>query len=483
MTNAHFFHKEDLIKILDECLGKTLGEVDKNNVFDRTIEHPKITGIAGDVIEQSVLGYPSDNRQEPDLNIDGVKTELKTTGIKYIRKYTQLVAKEPMSITAVSPDQIVNEEFDDSNFWHKLSHLLFVYYLYDSPTTVNAAGYANFPIKGYQFLEFDSEDKDALKMDWTIVRDFIIYLQENYENYENEYPRISSELRKKLVLIDTAPKWPNRPRFRLKKNYLSLIVQKHFGETLEQLPGAYTSYSQIDSFCHNLTNQYKGKSVRELLNIFDIPIGRTINKSIGEQIIVKMFGGQSKKMQKIELFVKFGIIGKTITLTENGMRKEDMKFFNIDFEEFYDDIEFECSQFYDYFSNNQFLCIIFQRPENDADFLEYEFLGFKKISFDEEFIECEVKECWDDIKDKILNDKLKDVIDLDKDGNPRMNRNGVVRSAPNFPKSKDFTIFVRGSGIDSGVKPLQLNGISMYNQYCWIKGTYMVEKLEKTEFI
>ena len=63
MDNSHFFHKEDLIGILENVLNKTLGEVDSKNVFARTIEHPKITGIAGDVIEQSVLGYPADREQ------------------------------------------------------------------------------------------------------------------------------------------------------------------------------------------------------------------------------------------------------------------------------------------------------------------------------------------------------------------------------------------------------------------------------------
>lgn len=114
MSNYHFFHKEELKEILDYCINKTLGEVDVNNVFDKTKKHPKITGIAGDVIEQSVLGYPADTRQEPDLDVDGVKTELKTTGLKYINKNTKLVAKETVSITAVSPDTIVNETFDDS---------------------------------------------------------------------------------------------------------------------------------------------------------------------------------------------------------------------------------------------------------------------------------------------------------------------------------------------------------------------------------
>lgn len=143
----HFFHKRDIVDLLERCLNKTLGEVDVNHVFDKTVNHPKITGIAGDVIEQSVLGYPADSRQEPDLNIDGVLTELKTTGIKYTADGTKYEAKEPMSITAVSPPVIVDEDFATSNLWHKLDHLLFIYYLYASKTKVPAAGYANFPIQ------------------------------------------------------------------------------------------------------------------------------------------------------------------------------------------------------------------------------------------------------------------------------------------------------------------------------------------------
>ena len=157
--DSHIFSKDRLIRIFNECINKTLGEVDKNHVFDKTISNPKITGIAGDVIEQSVLGYPADQRQEPDLLVDGIKVELKTTGIKKSKndkekedtkqvsyniqqndlfavaeqdiEYGRTItyeAKEPMSITAVSPKTIVKEEFDDSNFWHKLEHLLLVYY-------------------------------------------------------------------------------------------------------------------------------------------------------------------------------------------------------------------------------------------------------------------------------------------------------------------------------------------------------------------
>ena len=83
---GHFFHKKDLEKILDNAINKTLGDVDVNDVFNKTITNPKITGIAGDVIEQSVLGFPADSYQRPDLNVDGVDVELKTTGIRLSKK-------------------------------------------------------------------------------------------------------------------------------------------------------------------------------------------------------------------------------------------------------------------------------------------------------------------------------------------------------------------------------------------------------------
>lgn len=78
----NIFRRDELENILDSVIGKTLGEVDTKKVFDLTLEKPKITGIAGKVMEESVLGYKSDNKQEADLIVDGIETELKTTGLK-----------------------------------------------------------------------------------------------------------------------------------------------------------------------------------------------------------------------------------------------------------------------------------------------------------------------------------------------------------------------------------------------------------------
>lgn len=82
VTDDRKFTKDQVFEILTGAIGKTLGEVDKSRQFDRTIGKPKVTGIAGDVIEQSVFGYKKDSKQECDIEIDGVLTELKTTGVR-----------------------------------------------------------------------------------------------------------------------------------------------------------------------------------------------------------------------------------------------------------------------------------------------------------------------------------------------------------------------------------------------------------------
>lgn len=485
------FKRDQLEQILKKVVNKTLGEVDVNNVFARTVANPKITGIAGDVVEQSIFGYPANSDKNPDLLVDGSPIELKSTGIRKPKKKGDFLyeAKEPMSITAVSPNNITNEEFDTSSFWSKLERMLLVYYHYDSPVTVKAADYANFFIMGYHFHEFSEEEKGILKNDWIIVRDFIQYLKDNYANPKAEYPRISSELRKQLMLIDTAPKWPNPPRFRLKRAAVSTLVQKHFGAQFEKLNETYSSFKELDVELSKLATKNKGKTVRELVKeldiAFDFDSGEDASKSISEQIIIKMFGGTVKKISKIELFSKVGLVPKTIVQTKAGTRTEDMKLFKIDFAEWTDvNISFEESFAYNYFSAQQFVCIIFEEPSTKALLLDNKFLGFKRLVFSEEVLENDLKPVWQRVRDIVNNNELVETIEVDKFDNPRINKKtNTIRTSLNFPKSKDYTIFVRGSGYDSTKKIFKLNGIQMYSQYLWMRGDVITEMLRNVEYI
>lgn len=478
------FVRVELEEKLESVRNKTLGEVDTANVFAITETNPKVTGIAGDVIEQSILGYPPDSRQQPDILVDGVPTEVKTTGLRPAKQGKGLEAKEPMSITAVSLDTIVDEDFLDSNFWHKLEHMLIIYYLYDSDTTVQAAEYARFPIKGYQFHEFDEEEIETLKADWQLVHDFVKHIQDKYPSLEDRkehYPKLSSALRKELMLIDTAPKYPHPPRFRLKRSTVSALAKKAFGESMEQLPKSYTTYAAIDLELSNASNKYGNKTMREICEMLGIDAG---GKSLAEQVVVHIFGGTGK-LNKIELFSKIGLVLKTTALTRKGLETEDTKLFTIDFENLTNpNTLFEESQFYEYFSDNQFLFIVFEEPSKDAPLLDNKLLGFKRLSFNEDFIETEVRKVWEEARRLIATKELRFIPDIDKKtGKPKVNKTGVVRGAPNFPKSKDGNIFVRGSGNDSTDKSICINDIDMYRQYVWIKGSYLSRLLKAEPWV
>ena len=489
--HGHIFSKTYLKHTFENAVGKTLGELDTNNIFARTAIHPKITGIAGDVVEQSILGYPADSYQSPDLIVDGKEVELKTTGLRKSKKKSlgEYEAKEPMSITAVSPERIVNEIFESSNFWHKLERMLLVYYLYDSEVTVPASEYAKFPLLGYDFHEFNDFDKETLKNDWTIVRDFIHNLQQLHEEPEKYYPNISSELRSKLMLIDTAPKWPNRPRFRLKRATVTTMVQKYFGKKFEELEQDINTFYELDEKLRSYTQLYKGKTIEELIQLLNIPVtlsekNQDVSKSVTEQIVTRMFGATSKKISKIELFSEIGLVAKTITQTKKGTRTEDTKLFKVDFDEWLDeDLDFENSSIYSDFRERQFLFIIFEEQQAGDKLLNNKFIGFKRVLFSEEFIDNEVKKIWLDVREKVFTDTLVESVCTNKAGEPIINKNGIIKSSINFPKSKDYTVFFRGTGADSANKPIMINGISMYIHNVWIKGTEILKMLNQNNFI
>lgn len=506
MNGSHFFRRDELESILFAVKDKTLGEVDKNHVFDRAKNKPKITGIAGDVVEQSVLGYPPDQAQRPDLDVDGVLTELKTTGMRRKKEGARYVyeAKEPASITAVSINSITKESFSTSLFWHKAEHMLFVFYEYEAPKTVLAAEYANFHIRGFRFHEFSEDDRAIIQRDWQLIHDFIADIQARYseEEAKKEYPNLSTIINKQTTYLDTAPKYPHPPRFRLRKRVVTVIIQQSFdGERFEKLPGHYLGASDVEKKCTELTSMFYGYSMAGILDHFGVAVDPTKKaeaKQYAEQVIVRMFGGTAKKISKIEMFRKLGYVGKAITVSSRGTRTEDTKLFSADFDELTEEwVEeedgtlrektFEDSELYQYLHDNKLLCVVFQ--ENDADddgkitLGENKFIGFKILDLSDDEIMAEAKRTWEETRNLIKSGRLENVPILDQRGKQRFApKTGVPMEAPNLPKSGDHLIFFRGTGSDARDK-VTVNGIKMLRQNYWIKGSFLVEKLRSVPII
>ena len=501
------YTKAFVYQLLEGAKGKTLGEIDTSHQFDRTEANQKITGIAGDVIEQSLFGYDRDSKQECDIEIDGQLTELKTTGVRIPKKDLDAAkgktgdaynfyfcAKEGISITGVTFEPEIQTNFSTSHFWEKAQRLLIVFYEYKSYDVVPASHYANFPIVGYCFNSFSESDQEKLRNDWEIVRDYLKTIYDNHPDINERNEKLigfTHLLRPRLLYIELVPGFKKResgsyqkPRYRLKQSFVNYIVQGHFRKSRNEiaLKESFSGFEQLDKRCHMLSDQYKGKTVTELRKLLGI---EKKAKDIAALCIIRMFGTDCKQLNKISDFVKAGIIAKTITLTSEGKRTEDMKLQSIDFSEWADrDIDFEESLAYNYFCEHSFLCPIFREYDrNNSDRTIFE--GFKRFAFDEDFIEKQVKRTWEDSRKLIFHNELVWEYEYDSLGKKTKNTSGAYRGAPNFPKSSEYIVFFRGSATDSSEKNRTecVNGIRMLPQFFWLKGSYIVDKLNTIPYI
>jgi len=495
--------------LLEEAKGKTLGEVDKSNQFDRTWKSGKITGIAGDVIEQSVLGYKRDSKQECDIEIDGILTELKTTGVRISKTDIGNVkgktgaaynayfkAKEGISITSVTFEPNIQTDFPTSHFWEKTEHLLIVFYEYKSYEVASASSYAEFPIVDYCFNSFSDEEKKKLQNDWEIVRDYLLGVYAAYPCQDRRNEQLvgfTHILRPSLLLLELVPGFKKKstgkyqkPRYRLKQTFVDYIVRKHFGQSHSKeetaLKESFSSFSQLDARCRLLGVKYGGMTISQLKILLNIHIEA---KDIAALCVLRMFDADCKQLNRISDFVKSGIIAKTITITPEGGRTEDMKLKHINFDEWADrDVEFEESEIFNYFCEHSFLCPVFREYDNtNQDKTVFE--GFKRFSFDDTFIGTEVRRTWEDSRKLIHRNELNWEFLYDNNGNKRLNASGVYTGAPNFPKSSGYTVFFRGGADVSDAKSRTecVNGIRMLPQYIWIKGTFIAEKLQEIPYI
>jgi len=267
------------------------------------------------------------------------------------------------------------------------------------------------------------------------------------------------------------------------------IVKEHFGKHFEPLTGdnTFNSYSELDNKLHKFTVQYKNKTMSDIASELglQIPKEKSVNKSIAEQIVARMFGAKSKKLRSIDTFSKLGIIPKTIIQNDKKQRTEDMKFETIDFNEWSNPaITFENSYIYNFFANQTMLYIIFRETKKDSPILDTVFKGFKRLQFDDDILQRELRPVWEKIREMAWNNEIKVSTMYDKSGDILMTKKTKIpMERTNLPKSKDYNFFVRGTGVDATGKTFTLNGYNMYNQYIWLKGSIIISILSNIEYI
>lgn len=481
----HSFTESDIRKRFGAIVGHTVAEVDTAGVLAAS-KASRNKGRIGAIIEQSVLGYPADSDRRPDIVIDGQPWEVKATGLVEGARGGWR-AKEPMSITAVAPEGIVTESFTTSAFWHKAERLLVVYYLYVRPGRGVAVEYAGFEFKGYDLHTWCEVDRYRLEADWTVVREFVRTALEG--DVDTEMPNLSTLVNPQLLYLDTSPKWPNRPRFRLKASLVTQMARERLDDGMRMIPdqGGLSSMRALMVHLHGISDTCAGKTLEDLAAQFDLPIktksGRE-NKSLAEQVVVRLFTGHAGKISQVPLFAKAGLVFKTMTLTPTGGRTEDMKLnSSIDFDELCDpSVEFDDSSFAAPFIDSTMVVAVLEERYRDCPLAQCRLMGFKTLWLGT-YLDA-ARALWDGMRDLVFSDGLIDAPILKKDGTPRVTpKTGIPMTAPNWPKSRDGVLFVRGTGTDANDKPVTVNGVNMYRQNVWIKGRELVERLSATQYL
>lgn len=184
------------------------------------------------------------------------------------------------------------------------------------------------------------------------------------------------------------------------------------------------------------------------------------------------------------LFAKAGLVFKTMTLTPAGGRTEDMKLNpSIDFEELCDpSVEFEDSAFAAPFIDSTMVVAVLEEQYRDCPLCQCRLMGFKVLWLGT-YLDA-ARALWDGMRDLVFSDGLVDAPVLKKGGTPRVTpKTGIPMTAPNWPKSRDGVLFVRGTGSDANDKPVEVNGVRMHRQNVWIKGIELTNRLEEFVYL
>jgi len=432
---------------------------------DKMIENHdyKGKGNFGQLLEKYYFGYEPNSDAEPDFKEAGL--ELKSSPLKRL-KNRELRAKERLVLNIINYLEVHDEEFENSSFWKKNSHLLLVFYLHDKDLEV-----IDYLIKLVDDWSYPKEDLQVIKKDWETINQKIKEgraheISEGDTFYLGACTKGStaaSSLREQPFNEVKA----KQRAYSLKQGYVNHIIANiakeesgNYGKIINQ-PDLFTSQVSIEDIVVSKFRPFYGKSPKEIEAVLDLdlnPKSKNYFASITKGVLGLKLG------QKIEEFEKANIQVKTVRLKENQLPKEDISFPNFKYEELIQ-TDWEDSDFKTILESKFFF--VFYQITNEG-------LVLKKVKFWN--MNCsdisEAKKVWDQMVSTIKNGKIV------KEVKPNGNRVSY------FPGKKDNRIsHVRPHAQnrdDTYPLPTQdkKTGLTDYTKHCfWLNASYVRDEI------
>ena len=455
---------------------------DKNSVIDyakklkgkslRQICDPKILehsysgkGNFGQVLEKFYFGYEPNSTAEADFAQIGM--ELKSSPLKQL-KNNEYRSKERLVLNIINYLNVVNQNFENSDFIKKNSSILLIFYLHQ-------AGYdiLDLIIKLVDEWSFPSTDLEIIKKDWETITKKIAdgkahELSEGDTFYLGACTKGANALSVRKQPFSEIP--AKQRAYSFKQGYVNQIIASIAGETKEVygklIPSVSVAKKQtIEEIVISKFKPYYRKTQEEIVKSLKIKIN-TKAKNFYANLTKAILGISLDK--EIEEFEKAEIIVKTVRLKENDLPKEDISFPTFKYEDFVNE-DWENSDFKDILEH-KFLFVFYQ--------FENEKLVLRKVKFwNMPYLDLlEVEKVWAKTQQIVAKGEIVKEIKTDK--------NGKEVRFTNFPSKKFSSVsHVRPHAKDaSDTYPLpkkdKLTKQIEYTKHCfWLNNSYVKDEI------
>ena len=449
--------KKSVIDYSKLLKGKTLRQI-----CDPLILEHNYTGKGnfGQILEKFYFGYDPNSKSEADFFEIGM--ELKTSPLKQLRN-NEYRSKERLVLNIINYIEVVNQQFEESDFWKKNANILLIFYLHQDGYDI-----LDYLIKLVDEWNFPKADLEIIKKDWQLIKQKIAdgkahELSEGDTFYLGACTKgANANSTRKQPFSDTPAK---QRAYSLKQGYVNHIIASIASEATgsygKLIPSEAVAKKQtIEEIVISKFSRFYGLSVEQISNAFAFDYNPTI-KSFYANLTKAILGIELDK--EIEEFEKAEIKVKTVRLKENNLPKEDISFPNFKYEEIVNE-EWDDSNFKDILEH-KFLFVFYQ--------FENEQLVLRKVKFwNMPYVDIlEAEKVWAKTKEIVSKGKIvKQVIGTTRYTNfPNKSFNSVSHVRPHATNAAD-------------TYPLptkdKLTKAKEYTKHCfWLNNTYVRDEI------
>ncbi|CAM3991137.1 Sau3AI family type II restriction endonuclease [Flavobacterium branchiophilum] len=454
--------KNSVIDYAKKLKGKSLRQVCDPKVLEHSYSGK---GNFGQVLEKFYFGYEPNSNSEADFAQIGM--ELKSSPLKQL-KNDEFRSKERLVLNIINYVNVVNQNFENSDFFKKNASILLIFYLHNAGFEI-----LDYLIKLVDEWSFPSTDLEIIKKDWQTINEKIANgkaheLSEGDTFYLGACTKGANALSIRKQPFSEIP--AKQRAYSFKQGYVNHIIASIANESKgiygKLIPNSQVAKKQtIEEIVVSKFKPFYGKTEQEIVKILKIEIN-TKAKSFYANLTKAILGIELDK--EIEEFEKAEIIVKTVRLKENDLPKEDISFPNFKYQEIVNE-DWENSDFKDILEH-KFLFVFFQ--------FENEKLILRKVKFwNMPYLDLiEVEKVWAKTKQIIAKGEIVKEI--------KTNKKGKEIRFTNFPSKKFSSI--------SHVRPHATNSLDTYelpkkdkltkqNEYTkhcfWLNNTYVKNEI------